>query len=98
MPVLFLRPAYDEMNAAARFYESKSPNLGKRFLTEIQHTSERISERPNLSKKIRGDIRRRFVKGFPYALLYTVETEEIIIIAVMHLRRDPAYWTSRFKR
>ncbi|HAK44654.1 MAG TPA: hypothetical protein DCO79_01865 [Spirochaeta sp.] len=34
---------------------------------------------------------------FPYGIIYSYSTEEIIIIAVMHLHRKPDYWKSRLK-
>jgi len=97
MPIHFLPQASDEMNAAAQFYEEKSSNLGKQFLTEIKHLTSNIEKIPTLGKKIRPEIHRRFVKGFPYALLYGIEQQHIVIIAVMHLRRNPDYWSSRIK-
>lgn len=34
-------------------------------------------------------------KGFPYALLYAIETDEILITAVAHLHRDPEHYKDR---
>jgi len=34
-------------------------------------------------------------KGFPYALLYVIEKEEILITAVAHLQRDPKHYKER---
>ena len=33
--------------------------------------------------------------AFPYALLYTVKPDGIRILAVMNLKRRPAYWVGR---
>jgi hypothetical protein len=32
---------------------------------------------------------------FSYGILYTIEAESILIVAVMHLRRRLGYWRSR---
>jgi hypothetical protein len=32
---------------------------------------------------------------FPYAVLYTIESDYVLIIAVMHCHRKPDYWHSR---
>ncbi len=32
---------------------------------------------------------------FPYALLYRVDPDEVIVEATMHLRRHPDYWQNR---
>jgi hypothetical protein len=41
------------------------------------------------------DVRRCLVNRFPYGVLYSIESTEIFILAVMHLRRDPDYWKKR---
>jgi hypothetical protein len=41
-----------------------------------------------------GDVRRRLLR-FPYALLYKSKPSGIRILAVMNLRRRPAYWIGR---
>lgn len=93
--VRFLAPAETEMHAAAHFYNSQLANLGKSFLTEVRRVTNNIARMPLLGKKVRGDIRRRIIRRFPYALLYRIEENEIIIIAVMHLKRNPDYWHNR---
>ncbi len=35
------------------------------------------------------------VRRFPFAILYRVEPERIVVVAVMHLRREPGYWRRR---
>jgi len=37
------------------------------------------------------------VNRFPYGVIYHVSKEEIIIVAVMQLNRDPGYWKKRIK-
>jgi hypothetical protein len=44
---------------------------------------------------VRGAIRRRLIRRFPYALLYRVKTTEVRILAVMNLKRRPAHWVGR---
>jgi len=44
---------------------------------------------------VRGNVRRRLVHRFPFAVLYGVTPEEIVVTAIMDLRRDPEYWLYR---
>ena len=37
------------------------------------------------------------VKRFPYGVVYNYENEEISILAVMHLYREPDYWKYRIQ-
>ena len=42
-----------------------------------------------------GDIRRFVLNRFPYKLLYAIEGEVVVIVAVMHQHRHPEYWIER---
>jgi hypothetical protein len=44
---------------------------------------------------LRGAVRRRLLRRFPYALLYKVKASGIRVLAVMNLKRRPAYWVGR---
>ena len=93
--IIFLPPAEEEMLEAARFYESRVRGLGKEFLAEVRHAAEKITEHPEAATLNRGKVRRRLVKRFPFGILYVNDPEEIVIVAVMHLRRRPGYWRGR---
>ena len=46
---------------------------------------------------INSSIRRCLLRRFPYGIIYAYnkQKEEIIVLAVMHLHRDPKYWVYR---
>jgi hypothetical protein len=46
---------------------------------------------PQISKKIR----RCLVNRFPYGIYYGIKDGTIVVIAVAHLKRKPAYWKTR---
>jgi toxin ParE1/3/4 len=94
-PVRFLQPAEQEMLDAAHYYEKQAPGLGNDFLQKIDSATRDIAENPELWPVIRPGIRRRLIHRFPYGLLYRVDPNEIVVVAVMHLHRHPAYWTRR---
>lgn len=94
-PIRFLKPAEDEMLDAARYYELQAPGLGDDFLDKIDSAVEDISANPEAWPVIRNNTRRRLVYRFPYALLYRIDPDEIVIQATMHLHRHPLYWINR---
>ncbi len=94
--VRFLRPAEQEMLNAASFYELQSPGLGYDFLDKIDSAVCDIGAHTDRWPVVLYDIRRRLVHRFPYALLYRVDAEEVVILATMHLHKHPDYWTNRF--
>ena len=93
--IVFLAPAEAEMLEAAEYYVRQAPGLGRDFLAEVQRNTRGIIENPQLGRVIRRPIRRRLLLGFPFGILYRVDAQEIIILAVMHLRRRPGYWEDR---
>ncbi len=54
-----------------------------------------IFEHPEAAPLIRGGIRRRILRRFPYGLLYTIKADGVRILAVMNLKRRPTYWVGR---
>jgi len=80
---------------AARFYESRRPGLGVAFTREIETVIERILEAPDHWRIIEQDVRRCLTHIFPYGILYTIEEDFVLIIAVAHGSRKPGYWLHR---
>lgn len=93
--VVFLTPAEEEMLEAAEYYERQARGLGRGFLAEVQRTVASIVENPRIGRVVRRPIRRRLLRRFPFGILYRIDPQEIVIIAVMHLRRRPGYWADR---
>jgi toxin ParE1/3/4 len=87
--------AEQELNDAAQYYELESPGLGAAFLTEVQRCCDGIAEYPEAGHIVLGSIRRRLVRRFPYAILYTTRPGVVRVLAVMNLKRRPAYWVGR---
>ena len=44
---------------------------------------------------LRGRVRKMRVARFPYAVLYSIVSDQIRVIAVAHDRRRPFYWSGR---
>ena len=86
------------MTEAARFYEGQAPGLGSDFLDDVQRTIDRLRDNPELGQAVSGDLRRGLLSRFPYSLMYAVEPEQLLIVAVAHQRRRPDYWRGRIDR
>jgi len=87
-----------ELNDASEYYESQAKGLGFLFLHEVEKTLERIAESPSAWTSISEHVRRRIVKRFPFGILFSELEEEIVVIAVMNLKRKPRYWINRLER
>lgn len=91
----FHRLAERELNEAAQYYDAEEPGLGSAFLQEIDRCVQSIQAHPEAGPILRGDVRRRLLRRFPYALLYKIKPTAVRILAVMNLRRRPTYWVGR---
>lgn len=87
--------ALSEFQSAAIFYEQRQIGLGERFVSVIEDALQSIEEAPTRWAVLEQDIRRRLSRVFPYAIVYTIESEFIHIIAIMHCHQKPGYWKTR---
>jgi plasmid stabilization system protein ParE len=87
--------AESEMIHAAAYYETQQPGLGRRFLASVQDAVNRILLNPHLFPFVELDVRRCLTKTFPFGVLFRERPGRIVIMAVMHMHRDPDYWKKR---
>jgi hypothetical protein len=71
-------PADLDVEAAFEWYENERQGLGLEFLDELREGYNRI---------VAGPLRR-----FPYAVYFATEGDIVVVVAVLHARRDPAEW------
>ena len=95
MRLLFTRYAKQEFDDAVRYHELEAPGLGRNFRAEVRRAALRIVEYPQVWSVYRGDVRKCLLHRFPYALLYSIEEDHILVVAVAHQHRRPYYWIDR---
>jgi plasmid stabilization system protein ParE len=95
MRVIFTRIARQELEDAVRFYELEYSGLGRRFKEEVRKAALRVAEYPKAWSIERGEVRKCLLHKFPYKLMYSVEEDHILVIAVAHQHRKPDYWVGR---
>ena|SRR3990167_2467363 len=95
MRVIFTRIARRELEDAVHYYELEYSGLGSRFKEEVRKAALRIAAYPQAWSIERGDVRKCLLHKFPYKLMYSVEEDHVLIIAVAHQHRKPDYWVGR---
>jgi hypothetical protein len=95
LKVVFLSPARREFVEAVKYYEQQHSGLGRDFRDEVYATIERVNIFPESWQLLVGKIRRCQTQRFPYGVIYTVENNRLVIIAIAHLHRQPSYWRKR---
>ena len=92
----FLGAARAEHLEEVAFYESRSPGLGAAYLAEFEAVMARICANPALYPRMGDvDIRKATLKRFPFQVIYRAEPTHIVVLAIAHHRRRPAYWVER---
>ena len=92
MKVGFLDPAESEFIRAIGYYNGEGEGLGYEFAAEVNRTIGRIMEYPNAWAQLSKRTRRCRTNRFPYGVIYQVRSDMLLIVAVMHLHRDPESW------
>ena len=54
-------------------------------------------ERAGLSVRFLSDVRRALRQTFPYAVYFRTSDEAVVVLAVLHLRRNPKVWRWRVR-
>lgn len=94
----FLPEAEQEFREAARYYDEEAPGVGMSFIAEVHRAISFVVQNPYAAAVVGSGIRRKVLDHFPYNVLYAVEGELIVIVAVAHQKRRPRYWRGRTKR
>jgi len=94
MNIRFLTLAQKEVDDSVRWYDEQA-SLGRDFLDELDRAVRLIKSYPLAATEIEAGIRRCLLHRFPYALIYGIDEEAIVVIALAHLHRKPRYWSDR---
>jgi len=97
MQILFHPGAQVELNCAINHYEGSERGLGYQFAIEIFAAVERIKANPGMWPVLDDRNRRCLVHRFPYGVIDSVDEKksEPLILAFMHLHRQPGCWSER---
>lgn len=95
MSIRFLSVAEQEFAETVDYYNEQRSGLGYEFAAEVKTTLGRIISFPNAWPSFSPRTRRCLTNRFPYAVLYQQREGHILVIAIMHLKRDPKKWRER---
>jgi len=87
--------ALEEYEDSACYYAGRQEGLELRFIECVESTIRLILRDPWRWRCFEDDVRRCLTPVFPSGILYTIEEDFILIIAVMHCSREPGYWRHR---
>jgi toxin ParE1/3/4 len=91
MRIRFTPRAVTDLDDAIACYEGVAGGLDESFLEQLDLVLERLQLFPNGASPVEGmpGVRRSRMRRFPYGVFYHVPDEELIVLRVLHTRRDP---------
>jgi len=95
LPIVFRVEAQTEFDEAFDWYEQQQAELGVDFLMCVAEVLEHIESMPEAYEVVFEGIRRAVVRKFPFLILYKVEPNYVVVLAVFHSKRDPQMWQDR---
>lgn len=93
--MIFKPEAAQDVLDAVAWYESQRQGTGARFSKSLDKAFQRIKLMPEAPRILSRNVRRVLMTGFPFAVYYHIDEGEIVVLAVIHSRRDPRLWKSR---
>ena len=92
LPVVYRRGVGRDLASARSWYEEQRGGLGDEFLAAVGATIDAIERFPEIFARVHGDVRRATVGRFPFAVFYSVESTRVVVLAVLHIARNPELW------
>ena len=91
----FLPAASADYEDAFEWYYDRSPRAAVGFEEAVDQAIREIVEAPDRWPVC--DPRHRFhlVNRYPYSIVYRVEADLVVVVAVAHGRRQTKYWRGR---
>ena len=96
-PVRYHPAAEDELLNEIGYLELRAKGLGRRFFAEVRRAESLIAQYPESAREILPGIRKRVLRKFRYALMYSIEKDGLLILALAHHSRRPGYWAHRVR-
>lgn len=89
-----------ELDADIDWYDEREFGLGDRFARQVLDAVEESADTPEAWPVWPGwdrqpVVRSKGVTEFPYRVVYFVDADVLLIIAVAHSKRRPGYWRER---
>ena len=77
-----------DLKSAIDWCESKQFGLGKRFLNDFENTLIQIQSNPYIFQ-LENNYRNALLDIFPYLVIFEIDYQEIIILAVFNTHQNP---------
>jgi plasmid stabilization system protein ParE len=91
----FLPAAESELLKEVAYYSNVRDGLGIKFEDAVESAVKNAVSNPSGGAPSPKGTRSRIVKGFPFSVVFRASDKEILVVALIHHRREPGYWADR---
>jgi plasmid stabilization system protein ParE len=89
--------AMKDLTKASQFYENRSSGLGNYFTEILISEIERLADYGGIHPVFHGK-HRALSKRFPYSIYYKLQSNQVLVIAVIDDRRHPNWIEKTLRR
>ena len=90
--------ALHDLNDGFLFYEAQQPGLGDYFASCLRADIEGLRLTAGMHRIVYHDYHRLLSRIFPFGIFYTCLDKEVVVWAVIDLRRDPGWIRARLSQ
>jgi len=80
--------ATSDVREAIAWYDGQTKGLGRIVPMELRRVIERLRLFPEAYPQIKPGVRQAAITRLPYHAIYFIKNDSIVIVAVLHVRRD----------
>src|SRR5262245_31424579 len=95
---LFVRPEVEaDIAEAAAWYEQHEESLGTDFIRTVRNAMRQLPHNPLLYRlrHRRLGIRWFYPPRYPYRIVYRIEGQSIVVLALLHAKQHDRHWRKR---
>ena len=91
----FAKEAEEDIRKILVWYSSQSQPASNKFVESVDALFDFLSANPYSFSKQRKNFRVAYVKKFPYAVIYEIAANVVLVLRIIHTSRSPR---RRFRR
>ncbi|NNM73117.1 type II toxin-antitoxin system RelE/ParE family toxin [Enterovirga aerilata] len=89
MKVRWTSPALRQLRAAETYLQQADRKAAARIVRRIEEAAGRLARTPHIGRPMpQRDVRELVVSGTRYIIIYQVERDEVLILALFHERQQ----------
>lgn len=87
--LVLLETASADITDAFEWYQMQSEFAAAYLVERLEEAFQRITETPLIYQKVHREFRQVVLTPFPYALIYSINKNEITVFKLWHTSRNP---------